>query len=30
VDVDDPKEQDWQKQELIGQFDCDLGSIGKF
>ncbi|CAI2170259.1 16459_t:CDS:10 [Funneliformis geosporum] len=27
VDVDKPNNSDWQDQEFIGQFDCDLGSL---
>ncbi|CAJ0843923.1 3753_t:CDS:10 [Entrophospora sp. SA101] len=28
VDVDKPNDPDWEKQDFIGQFECDLGSIG--
>ncbi|CAG8529602.1 4858_t:CDS:10 [Diversispora eburnea] len=28
VDVDKPSNPDWRVQEFVGQFDCDLGSIG--
>ncbi|CAB4383829.1 unnamed protein product [Rhizophagus irregularis] len=27
VDVDKPHNPEWQAQEFVGQFDCDLGSI---
>ncbi|CAJ0873784.1 17027_t:CDS:10 [Entrophospora sp. SA101] len=27
VDVDKPNDPDWEKQDFIGQFECDLGSI---
>lgn len=30
VDVDKPHNPEWQAQEFVGQFDCDLGSIGKY
>nr|CAG8468704.1 509_t:CDS:10 [Entrophospora candida] len=27
VDIDEPKDMDWRHQDLIGEFECDLGSI---
>ncbi|CAH1765231.1 64_t:CDS:10 [Entrophospora sp. SA101] len=27
VDIDEPKDTDWKHQDLIGEFECDLGSI---